>query len=92
MAAGITPPLPDVGEGAYLLDAFMKMKFATTGAMGGLLPQTWTEVAAFANSTGAVTQGWEIQLLFDMSWAYVTEYNKASSPFMKSPMERPLSG
>ncbi len=85
---GVTPNLPDVGRSIYLLEALMDMKIAVAGEYGPR-PQTWSEVLAFSQATGRALQAWERQVLFDMSWDYVQEYQKASSPFLKSPMERP---
>jgi hypothetical protein len=79
--------MPDVGPGAYLVDAFHKLRFARNG-FEGLTPQTWAEIDAFARNTGRITAGWEAEVLFDMSWAYVTENQKASAPLRKAPMER----
>lgn len=79
--------MPDVGPGQYLLDAFHEMRFATTG-FEGLQPQTWAEVAAYAQATGRIGMGWEAVTLFNMSWAYVTEHQKASDPLRIAPMER----
>jgi hypothetical protein len=84
---GVSPPLPDVGPGAYLIQAFRNLRFARSGEFG-LAPQTWAEIEAFARSTGAVRHGWECQALFDMSWAYVEENSAAANPFRMAPMER----
>lgn len=88
---GTVPQLPDVGSGSYLVEAFMQMKIATS-TMDGLQPRSWTEVLAFAQATGAVTEPWELQLLFDMSWDYVNELEKSKSPFTIPPMERKQNG
>ena len=53
-----------------------------------MTPQTWGEVAAFATATGRIGVGWESEALFDMSWAYVTEHQKAGDPLRIAPMER----
>jgi hypothetical protein len=55
---------------------------------GGLAAQTWGEVLAFAQATGRIGEPWEAQALFDMSWAYVTEYQKAGDALRIAPMER----
>ena len=85
--------MPEVGPGKYLVEAFHLLRFATPGAMGeGLQAQTWQEVQAFAAATGRITETWEAQALFDMSWAYVTEYQSASDLLRVSPMERAGNG
>lgn len=81
------PALPDVGPGQYLIDAFHKLRFATPG-FEGLQPQTWAEIAAFATATRRIGAGWEAEVLFDMSWAYVTEHQKASDALRIAPVER----
>ena len=89
----MTPPMPDIGPGQYLADAFHVLRFATPDPMGGgLAAQTWAEVLAFAQATGRISEAWEAQALFDMSWAYVTEFQKASDPLRIAPMERSQHG
>jgi hypothetical protein len=82
------PSLPDVGPGQYLIDAFHALRFARQG-LEGMTPQTWVEIDAFARATRLISAGWEAQALFDMSWAYVTENQKAGDPLRIAPMERP---
>ena len=84
---GLEVPLPDVGPLGYLLGCFLDMKIATSREYG-LEPRSWAEVLAFSNATGRAQESWERQVLFDMSWEYVMEFNKAANPFLKSPMER----
>lgn len=88
---GVVPQMPELPFGGYLLEAFLNMKIATS-FQGETQPRSWAEVLAYAQATGAVTQPWELQALFDMSWDYVHELNKATSPFVKSPMERAKNG
>lgn len=83
--------LPDVGAGEYLVDLLLRMKIATQGDYA-MQPRSWAEVLAFSEATGTAQQSWERQVLFDMSWDYVQELSKASSPFMKSPMDRSENG
>lgn len=83
----MTIQLPDVGVAEYLVEAFLKMRVATSGDYG-LQPRTWGEVLAFSEATDSVKESWERQVLFDMSWDYVQENSKATSPFLKSPMDR----
>lgn len=81
--------MPDPGPGQYLIDAFHKLRFATPDSMsGGLVAQTWQEVLAFAAASGRISETWEAEALFDMSWAYVNEYEKASDALRIAPMER----
>jgi hypothetical protein len=80
--------MPEVGPLAYLVEAFHAVRFARHG-FEGLTPQTWVEIDAFARATGRITTGWEAQALFDMSWAYVTENQKAADALRIAPMERP---
>lgn len=80
--------LPDVGMMGYMVNAFLDMRVAVPGDYGPK-SQTWAEVLAFSEATGNAREHWERQTLFDMSWDYVNEHQRASSPFTKSPMERP---
>lgn len=81
------PPLPDVGPGQYLIDAFHKLRFARQG-MEGLVQQTWVEIEAFMRATRMIETEWEAVVLFEMSWAYVLENQKATDPLRVPPMER----
>lgn len=83
--------MPDVGPGLYLVEAFQKLGFARSD-LDGLVPQTWAEIDAFARRTERITTAWEAEALFNMSWAYVNEFTKASAPLRKSPMERADNG
>jgi len=56
--------------------------------MEGLTPQTWVEIDAFMRATRLIDTGWEASVLFDMSWAYVLEHQKATDPLRVPPMER----
>lgn len=85
------PAFPDVGPGQYLIDAFHKLRFARHG-FEGMTPQTWAEIDAFARATGLISAGWEAETLFDMSWGYVTENQKAGDPLRIAPMERMTDG
>jgi hypothetical protein len=92
-AAKITPPMPDVGPGQYLVAAFHALRFATPDPMGGgMAAQSWGEVLAFAQASGRISETWEAEALFDMSWGYVTEFQKASDPLRIAPMERSRNG
>lgn len=84
---GLAPEMPDVGRASYLIEALLAMKIAVAGDYGPK-PHSWTEILAFSHATDCAKEAWERQVLFDMSWEYVQEFNKASSPFLKSPMER----
>ena len=84
---GVTPTFPDLGPLHYLLDDFFKMKIARSTEYG-FEPRSWQEVLAFSESTGRAREAWEREILFEMSWEYVQEFTKASSPFLKAPMER----
>lgn len=84
---GQTPEMPDVGPATYLLEMLLAMKIAVAGEYGPK-PQTWSEILAFSNAKDCAKEPWERQVLFDMSWEYVQELSKATSPFLKSPMER----
>lgn len=79
--------MPEVGQAAYLLEALLAMKIALPGEFGPK-PQTWAEVLAFSDANNIAKETWERRVLFEMSWEYVQEFTKASSPFLKSPMER----
>ncbi|MHA3913844.1 hypothetical protein [Halovulum sp. GXIMD14793] len=64
------------------------MRFATPAPMGGFLAREWSEIEAFASASGVISEPWEKQALFDMSWGYVEEYNAATDPLRIPPMER----
>jgi hypothetical protein len=86
--AGVTPDLPPLEGGQYLVEAFQRMRFATPSPMGGLVAREWSEVEAFALASQAVTEPWEKEVLFEMSWAYVEERTAASDPLRIAPVDR----
>lgn len=54
----------------------------------GPQPFSWTEVEAFADAQGLITQPWEFRAIVEMSRAYLIENKAAKSPFRMSPVER----
>lgn len=83
--------MPDVGPGQYIIEAFQKMRYARQG-IDGPEPQNWTEVDAFVRASQMVEPGWDAATLFDMSWAYVSEFRAAGDALRIAPMERAANG
>lgn len=73
-ASGLSLDIPDVGPGAYLLDAlFQAGPTIHTGA--GDVPLDWPNISSFAEFTGAIAEPWEAKALRDMSVSYLVGRN-----------------
>jgi hypothetical protein len=88
LEVGIAPQLPDVGMGAYLVQAFSRLRYAVPSPMGGMVAQSWTEIEAFARATEAISEPWELEALFEMSWIYTEERQAGSNLMRIPPMDR----
>lgn len=86
-----------MGPGQYLFTAFCKLGFGREETIAGMAvvsfmkPHSWQEIKAFADATGHVSAGWEIECLMDMSRAYCAELSLAADGFRISPMDRALA-
>ena len=70
-----------------LLAHWRDMGFAVAAEMGGVVPFTWQEIAAFINVTGAEISAPEARVLMGMSRAYVSATGD-KNPLSIAPMDR----
>ena len=63
--------MPDLADVEYLWAAFQQTGCAMRDAMGGEIPLSWAEVAAFCECSTLISTSWEKLLLRDLSVAYV---------------------
>lgn len=79
--------MPDLGAEQYLFEAFSELGYAQPVGMGvGSL--AWSEIAAFADATGSLTDPWEFRAIRQMSDQYLTANREAESPLVIPPAER----
>jgi len=72
------PPAP--GALAYLFEIFGDIGYSKSD--GNALD--WPDISAWYGVSGLRLEYWELKLLIEMSWSYVSWYNKATNP--KCPM------
>lgn len=74
------PPLPDIGRGQYVADAFAALN------IGEIIP--FTEIDAYVRLTGKLAGDvWAAEVVRAMSVEYLTGKNMGEDPFSYSPME-----
>jgi len=84
---GGTPPFVEVTSGKYLVEALQDLgTFDDTE--DGPKAISWTEILAFSRATLVVTEPWELQLIRDMSKAFVMGIREGKDPFGIPPTER----
>lgn len=79
--------MPDLGAAGYLVDCLFDVGPTMHGAMGEV-PLSWTEVVAYAQGSGAVSEQWEIRALVEMSKSYLAEKATAVKPLATPPTEQ----
>lgn len=79
--------LPEIGAGAYLLEAMFRIgPVRETGL--NTSPPDWSEIDAFARQTGRISEPWEAEALFDMCQGYLEEIRAGENPLVIPPVER----
>jgi hypothetical protein len=58
----------------------------------GIGPLAWSEIAAFAQSTCAISDPWELRAIRQMSEQYVAGLRQGEQPLVIPPAERTYSG
>jgi hypothetical protein len=81
------PPLVDVGEGQYLIEALFECGVSDTSSGTVELPLSWSEIWAYANATGSIKEPWEFRAMMDMSRAFVKARRDGESPFAIAPVD-----
>ena len=82
--------LPDLPHTERLADYWRELGFCMYG-MGGAMPFTWGEVAAFASVGGYDISAVEARALVNMSRAYVAAMQE-TDPLSIAPMDRTSDG
>lgn len=83
--ADLPDHLPELDEGAYLVEAMMKLGPIRSDGMG---PRSadWPEIEAFARATGRISEPWECETLFDMCQGYTQEVERGKNPLSIAPV------
>jgi hypothetical protein len=74
-----TPPLPEIETGEYLCAAFLALN------AGELL--TWTEIHAYSQLCGGISEPWEAEIIRGMSSDYLAGRKLGEDPFSIPPYE-----
>jgi len=79
--------LPELDEGAYLVEAMLVLGPIRSDGMG-TRPADWSEIAAFAQATGRVSEHWESEALHAMCGGYADELRRGENPLSIPPTSR----
>lgn len=84
LAEEATIPLPDVGDGLYLVNTLDEIGAALQSGMG-LSPITWQEIKSWSDCTGMKLSPWELITLKEMSHAYAVELSQKQDRKRQAP-------
>ena len=79
--------MPDVGAGAYLIEALFEAGPTLHDSMGEK-PLGWLDLDAYGRATQAITEPWEYRALRDMSRAYLGERQAGVEPLAIAPADQ----
>ena len=82
-------PVVEVEAGRYLLDILFRVGPGWASGMGGETPLPWSELLAYAQATGAISEPWEFEALSAMSRAYVAARADGGSVLSIAPADLP---
>lgn len=71
----------------YLVLLFYELGICEQGA-NGVVAVSWKEIEAWMSSTDRQLERWEVQMLKDMSKAYVNEYYEARNKLRPEPFTK----
>ena len=74
--------LPDIDGGEYIKDAFVALGMQRDGVL------SWSEIHAYSQLTGNLSDPWEAETVRSMSIAYLDGLNTGEDPLAIPPMER----
>lgn len=77
---GVTPETVHIANGGYLLDAMMTLGPIRAIGGGGRRPADWTEIAAFIQTTGRITETWEAEAMHGLCGAFFTGLMTGENP------------
>lgn len=78
--------LPEIDVGGYIWDAFERLGIANVGM--SMQPLAWAEIDAYARHSDGWIGSWEVNVIHDMSAAYVSAYIAGKDPLAIPPWER----
>jgi len=85
---GRVPPFVPIDACRYLLEALFEAGPVKSDVMGNRVALDWTDLKAYADMTGAVTEAWEASMLRRMSMAFATGLQEGKSAFSIAPVDR----
>lgn len=80
--------LPELGEGAYLMQMLHEAGLMSSSGMG-VVPLSWQEIEAWLRVTESQPELWERMLVRELSEAYVSELNQATERNRPDPYTPP---
>ena len=84
---GADTPWPDYGHGLYLVEALQAMGKTRAQSMGGVRAVDWPEITAFNAACGPYER-WEMQMLREMSLAFVEGLSLGENPMARPPIDQ----
>jgi hypothetical protein len=85
--AGREPPFIHCSNGRHLVDALQDLgRYQVTDS--GRSALSWLEIGAYANATGLISEAWEMQIVREMSEAFVRGLSEGENPLSIPPAER----
>lgn len=83
--------LPELDEGEYLIEAMFRLVPTRNNGMS-VSPTDWSEIEAFAQLTGRISEPWEAEVLFDMCRGYHEARIAGEAPLAMPPVEIEAEG
>ena len=80
----LEPPLPEIGDGQYLVNLMDELGGATQTGMG-ISPCSWQEILAWLTLTGLSLTAWECSMVKQLSASYVQQLGESSEAGSVSP-------
>lgn len=84
---GKAPPFIECVNGSYLADALADLGWYSVSD-AGRSALTWVEIGAYASATGLISEPWEMQIVRDMSQAYLKGLAEGVNPLSIPPADR----
>jgi hypothetical protein len=84
---GLPVQMPAVAPFEYIWDACLAMGLSTESGMGEA-PHDWMSIDAFVRLSRLVDEWWEIELLHQMSRAYLIAKQAGKDPLAIPPVEQ----
>jgi len=88
MSRGIKTDLPTIHVGFYIWQSLIDCGVYQTRESGAKEPLAWTEILAFSQASGTITENWELRIVRRMSEAYIRGLREGTNALSKHPRER----